>query len=67
MEQDVHEVVSTVTETAGEGEPTVELPIVEEPDAILEERPASETVEPASEVASKPKVRRKKNVKSDDK
>lgn len=38
------EVVSTVTETAGEGEPTVELP-----------------------QPSKPKVRRKKNVKSDDK
>lgn len=71
MEQDVQEVVSTVTETAGEGEPTVELPIVEEPDAILAERPASETAEPASEVASeqetKPKVRRRKNDKSDDK
>lgn len=38
------EVVSTVTETAGEGEPTVELP--------------KET---------KPKVRRRKNVKSDNK
>lgn len=38
------EVVSTVTETADEGEPTVELP-----------------------QPSKPKVRRKKNAKSDDK
>ena len=32
----------------------------DEPDAILAERPASETVEPASEVASKPKVRNNK-------
>lgn len=44
IENDVQEVVSTVTETAGQGEPTVELP-----------------------QPSKPKVRRKKNVKSDDK
>lgn len=44
IENDVQEVVSTVTETAGEGEPTVELP--------------KET---------KPKVRRRKNVKSDNK
>lgn len=44
IENDVQEVVSTVTETADEGEPTVELP-----------------------QPSKPKVRRKKNVKSDDK
>ena len=49
VEEDVQpasepEVVSTVTETANEGEPTVELP-----------------------QPSKPKVRRKKNAKSDDK
>ena len=44
IENDVQEVVSTVTETADEGEPTVELP-----------------------QPSKPKVRRKKNAKSDDK
>lgn len=44
IENDVQEVVSTVTETADEGEPTVELP-----------------------QPSKPKVRRKKNVKSDNK
>lgn len=44
IENDVQEVVTTVTETAGQGEPTVELP--------------KET---------KPKVRRKKNDKSDDK
>lgn len=69
VEETPEEVVSTVTETAGQGEPTVELPIVEEP--------ASETVEPASksesnsaaseDVERKPKVRRKKNDKSDNK
>ena len=46
------EVVSTVTETANEGEPTVE-------DAILAERQLPQP--------SKPKVRKKKNDKSDNK
>ena len=57
VEEDVQpasepEVVSTVTETANEGEPTVE-------DAILAERQLPQP--------SKPKVRKKKNDKSDNK
>ena len=48
------EVVSTVTETADEGEPTVELPQPSKPSA-------------ASKDVERTKVRRKKNAKSDDK
>lgn len=64
------EVVSTVTETAGQGEPTVELPIVEEPDAILAETTENGCIEekqPETVAEQKPKVRRRKNDKSDNK
>ena len=56
------EVVSTVTETADEGEPTVE-------DAILAERqlPQPSKQSAASKDVERTKVRRKKNAKSDDK
>lgn len=57
------EVVSTVTETAGQGEPTIEYAIPAE----TTENGCIEEKQPETVAEQKPKVRKKKNDKSDNK
>lgn len=60
IENDVQEVVSTVTETAGQGEPTVELPIVEKVQEATSPQTCNEEKQVDKVAEQKPKVRKKK-------